>query len=116
MYAYARACSDIVQALLSVFRGRVDRNKDTAVERCDMELHEDPQQAECRLTVKMICGLGMFCLVSVCDCVSATNAAVRRDQIVQAHLRTGIDTARRLRQKQDHEPVDGGSAVSEADY
>jgi cell cycle checkpoint control protein RAD9A len=23
-----------------------------------MELHEDPQQAECRLTVKMICGLG----------------------------------------------------------
>jgi cell cycle checkpoint control protein RAD9A len=28
------------------------------VERCDMELHEDLQQAECRLTVKMICGLG----------------------------------------------------------
>lgn len=24
-----------------------------------MELHEDSQQAECRLTVKMICGLGL---------------------------------------------------------
>lgn len=46
------------QALLSIFRGRVDRNKDTAVERCDMELSEGPQQTECRLTVKMICGLG----------------------------------------------------------
>lgn len=48
----------IFQALLSIFRGRVDRNKDTAVERCDMEISEGPQQTECRLTVKMICGLG----------------------------------------------------------
>ncbi|KAJ5143816.1 Rad9/Ddc1 [Penicillium bovifimosum] len=47
-------------ALLSIFRGRIDRNKDTAVERCDMELHEDLQQTECRLTVKMICGLGVI--------------------------------------------------------
>jgi cell cycle checkpoint control protein RAD9A len=47
-----------IQALLSIFRGRVDRNKDTAVERCEMEIHEDSNQAECRLTVKMICGLG----------------------------------------------------------
>ncbi|CAG8933297.1 unnamed protein product [Penicillium salamii] len=50
-------CQIYAKALLSIFRGRIDRNKDTAVERCDMELHEDPQQAECRLTVKMICGL-----------------------------------------------------------
>ncbi|OQD75386.1 hypothetical protein PENDEC_c007G06151 [Penicillium decumbens] len=53
-------CQILLKALLSVFRGRVDRNKDTAVERCDMELHEDPQETECRLTVKMICGLGVI--------------------------------------------------------
>ncbi|CAG8070885.1 unnamed protein product [Penicillium salamii] len=53
-------CQIYAKALLSIFRGRIDRNKDTAVERCDMELHEDPQQAECRLTVKMICGLGVI--------------------------------------------------------
>ncbi|KAJ5352957.1 Rad9/Ddc1 [Penicillium brevicompactum] len=53
-------CQIYVKALLSIFRGRIDRNKDTAVERCDMELHEDPQQAECRLTVKMFCGLGVI--------------------------------------------------------
>ncbi|KAJ6032119.1 Rad9/Ddc1 [Penicillium herquei] len=47
-------------AMLSVFRGRVDRNKDTAVERCDMELHEDPLQTECRLTIKIICGLDVI--------------------------------------------------------
>ncbi|CAI7579304.1 unnamed protein product [Penicillium manginii] len=51
-------CQILIRALLSIFRGRVDRNKDTAVERCEMEIHEDSNQAECRLTVKMICGLG----------------------------------------------------------
>ncbi|KAJ5787773.1 Rad9/DDC1 [Penicillium paradoxum] len=53
-------CQILIKALLSIFRGRIDRNKDTAVERCDMELHEDLQQTECRLTVKMICGLGVI--------------------------------------------------------
>ncbi|KAJ5882054.1 Rad9/Ddc1 [Penicillium soppii] len=53
-------CQIYLKALLSIFRGRIEKNKDTAVERCDMELHEDPQQAECRLTVKMICGLGVI--------------------------------------------------------
>ncbi|KAJ5963800.1 Rad9/DDC1 [Penicillium vulpinum] len=53
-------CQIYIKALLSIFRGRVDKNKDTAVERCDMELHEDLQQTECRLTVKMICGLGVI--------------------------------------------------------
>ncbi|OQE32335.1 hypothetical protein PENSTE_c001G03715 [Penicillium steckii] len=53
-------CQILIRALLSIFRGRVDRNKDTAVERCEMELHEEPHQAECRLTVKMICGLGVI--------------------------------------------------------
>ncbi|KAJ5320112.1 hypothetical protein PENANT_c025G04241 [Penicillium antarcticum] len=53
-------CQIYIKALLSIFRGRIDRNKDTAVERCDMEIHEDSQQTECRLTVKMICGLGVI--------------------------------------------------------
>ncbi|CRL18477.1 Rad9 [Penicillium camemberti] len=53
-------CQIYIKALLSIFRGRIDKNKDTAVERCDMELHEDLQQTECRLTVKMICGLGVI--------------------------------------------------------
>ncbi|KAJ5408066.1 Rad9/Ddc1 [Penicillium cosmopolitanum] len=53
-------CQILIRALLSIFRGRVDRNKDTAVERCEMEIHEDSNQAECRLTVKMICGLGVI--------------------------------------------------------
>ncbi|KAJ5907537.1 Rad9/Ddc1 [Penicillium taxi] len=53
-------CQVLLKALLSIFRGRVDRNKDTAVERCDMEINEDSQQAECRLTVKMFCGLGVI--------------------------------------------------------
>ncbi|KAJ5666937.1 Rad9/DDC1 [Penicillium macrosclerotiorum] len=53
-------CQIYIKALLSIFRGRVDRNKDAAVERCEMELQEDPNQTECRLTVKMICGLGVI--------------------------------------------------------
>ncbi|CAI7600904.1 unnamed protein product [Penicillium pancosmium] len=53
-------CQILIRALLSIFRGRVDRNKDTAVERCEMEIHEDSNQAECRLAVKMICGLGVI--------------------------------------------------------
>ncbi|KAJ5172639.1 Rad9/Ddc1 [Penicillium capsulatum] len=53
-------CQIYLKALLSIFRGRVDRNKDTAVERCDMEISDGPQQTECRLTVKMICGLGVI--------------------------------------------------------
>lgn len=68
-----------VQALLSVFRGRVDRNKDTAVERCDMEILEDPSQTECRLTVKMICGLGMSHFLPLGPGIFRATHPVRRD-------------------------------------
>lgn len=48
-----------LQALLSVFAGRTSRgDKDTAVERCEFEVHEDSDVAECRLVIRMICGLG----------------------------------------------------------
>lgn len=54
------------QALLSVFKGRAsDKDKDTAVERCEVEINEDAQQAECRLVIRMICGLGIHYLFSV---------------------------------------------------
>lgn len=49
----------ISQALLSVFKGRAsEKDKDTAVERCEVELHEGPEQTECRLVVRRLCGLG----------------------------------------------------------
>ncbi len=47
------------QALLSVFPGRNNRrDKDTAVERCEIEVREYPDETECRLVIRMICGLG----------------------------------------------------------
>lgn len=51
----------MVQALLSVFKGRAgeSRDKQTAVERCDVELHDSPDEAECRLHIQMICGQGI---------------------------------------------------------
>ncbi|QMW47335.1 hypothetical protein G4B11_010814 [Aspergillus flavus] len=52
-------CQLYIKALLSVFKGRT-RDKDTAVERCEVELHEHPDQTECRLAIKMFCGLGVI--------------------------------------------------------
>ncbi|KAF7587266.1 hypothetical protein BBP40_007505 [Aspergillus hancockii] len=52
-------CQLYLKALLSVFKGKT-RDKDTAVERCDVELLETPNQTECRLVIKMICGLGVI--------------------------------------------------------
>ncbi|OKL57300.1 hypothetical protein UA08_07609 [Talaromyces atroroseus] len=48
-------------ALLSVFKGRTgeSRDKQAAVERCDVELHDSPDQTECRLLIQMICGQGV---------------------------------------------------------
>ncbi|KAL2834404.1 Rad9-domain-containing protein [Aspergillus cavernicola] len=54
------SCQVYIRALLSVFKGRTTgRNQDTAVERCEFEVHEDPDETECRLVIKMICGLGV---------------------------------------------------------
>ncbi|CEL01375.1 hypothetical protein ASPCAL00959 [Aspergillus calidoustus] len=55
------SCQVYLKALLSVFKGRTGgRDKDTAVERCEFEVHEDPDETECRLVIKMICGLGVI--------------------------------------------------------
>ncbi|KAK1148627.1 hypothetical protein N8T08_008512 [Aspergillus melleus] len=54
-------CQVYLKALLSVFKGRTSgRNKDTGVERCEVDLYEDFDTAECRLVIKMICGLGVI--------------------------------------------------------
>ncbi|KAL4871847.1 hypothetical protein BDV12DRAFT_183421 [Aspergillus spectabilis] len=55
------SCQVYLKALLSVFTGRGNRrDKDTAVERCEFEVHEAPGETECRLVIKMICGLGVI--------------------------------------------------------
>ncbi|RLL93801.1 hypothetical protein CFD26_102506 [Aspergillus turcosus] len=41
-------CQIYLKALLSIFKGRTTgRDKDTAVERCEFELNEDPDETEC---------------------------------------------------------------------
>lgn len=48
------------QALLSVFRGRLQdkRDGDTAIERCEVFVQDEADKTECRLVVKMICRHG----------------------------------------------------------
>lgn len=48
------------EALLSVFKGRLidAREKDTAIESCEVSIQESPEKAECRLVVRMICRHG----------------------------------------------------------
>lgn len=52
--------TNLTQALLSVFRGKVDRGKETAIEACHVELHEDYHQTECRLNIRMDCAMGVI--------------------------------------------------------
>ncbi|KAL4956363.1 Rad9-domain-containing protein [Aspergillus filifer] len=61
-YAYRKfRCQVVLKALLSVFASRPNRrDKDTAVERCEIEVHEDSDETECRLVIRMICGLGVI--------------------------------------------------------
>ncbi|KAL4785157.1 Rad9-domain-containing protein [Aspergillus varians] len=55
------SCQVYLKALLAVFTGRANRrDKDTAVERCEFEVHDDPDETECRLAIRMICGLGVI--------------------------------------------------------
>ncbi|PGH27058.1 hypothetical protein AJ80_01244 [Polytolypa hystricis UAMH7299] len=50
-----------IKALLSVFKGRSNdfKDKETAVERCEVELHDSPEETKCRLIVHMICRQGV---------------------------------------------------------
>ncbi|KAJ5543687.1 Rad9/DDC1 [Penicillium frequentans] len=53
-------CQILLKALLSVFRGKVDRGKETAIEACHVELHEDYHQTQCRLNIRMDCAMGVI--------------------------------------------------------
>jgi cell cycle checkpoint control protein RAD9A len=49
------------QALLSIFKKRMTdgRERDTALEQCEVDLQAKPYQTECRLIIKMICRHGV---------------------------------------------------------
>ena len=49
------------QALQSVFKGRASesRSRENNIERCDVSIQDQPDKADCRLIVKMICKHGM---------------------------------------------------------
>ena len=46
-----------------MFKGRVNdfRDRDTAVERCVVEVFDSPDEDKCRFVIKMICRQGEFC-------------------------------------------------------
>ena len=50
------------QALLSVFKGRlVDaREKETAIEKCEITIKDRPDTVECRMIVRMFCRHGRY--------------------------------------------------------
>ncbi|KAK5169586.1 uncharacterized protein LTR77_005563 [Saxophila tyrrhenica] len=54
-------CQILNKALQSVFKGRANdsRGRESAVERCDVSVQDQPDKAECRLVVKMLCKHGM---------------------------------------------------------
>jgi cell cycle checkpoint control protein RAD9A len=52
----------VLQALLSVFKGRVvdpTREKDTAVERCDVSIEDGEGKTKSRFIIKITCRHGM---------------------------------------------------------
>ncbi|KAL2872383.1 putative DNA repair protein rad9 [Aspergillus lucknowensis] len=54
------SCQVYLKTLLPVFRGRTGgRGRDTAVERCELAVQDDLDETECRLVIKMMCGLGV---------------------------------------------------------
>ena len=63
---YSGFCGQLVdsywyQALLSVFKGRVvdAREKGTSIEKCEVNIQDQPDKTECRLIIKMICRHGL---------------------------------------------------------
>ncbi|KAK5714686.1 hypothetical protein LTR17_017141 [Elasticomyces elasticus] len=54
-------CQLLNRALQSVFKGRSNdgRGRESAVERCDVSIQDQPDKTECRLIVKMLCKHGM---------------------------------------------------------
>jgi cell cycle checkpoint control protein RAD9A len=54
-------CADMSQALLLIFKRRIaeGKDKDTALELCEVELQAKPDQTKCRLVIRMLCRHGV---------------------------------------------------------
>ncbi|ODH51299.1 hypothetical protein GX48_02539 [Paracoccidioides brasiliensis] len=54
-------CQIYIKALLSVFRGRVSdfKDRETAIERCEVQFQDSPDETECRFIIRMICRHGV---------------------------------------------------------
>ncbi|KAI9798917.1 MAG: hypothetical protein M1825_004930 [Sarcosagium campestre] len=88
------------RALLAVFRGRVHdvRDKDTAIERCELSIQDRPDKTECRIVVKMICRHGVvktnrltYESVEMMHALFDKNAAPNRWLISSATLKEFIE-------------------------
>jgi len=55
------ASTNLGEALLSIFKKRLvdNREKETALERCEFELQAKPDQTKCRLIVRLFCQYGV---------------------------------------------------------
>ncbi|KKZ66664.1 hypothetical protein EMCG_00227 [[Emmonsia] crescens] len=54
-------CQIYIKALLSVFRGRASdfKDRETAIERCEVRLQDSPDETQCRFIIRMICRHGV---------------------------------------------------------
>ncbi|KAF2097221.1 hypothetical protein NA57DRAFT_77475 [Rhizodiscina lignyota] len=93
-------CEITSKALLSVFKGRLfdPRKGDTAIDRCEVSLQDRPNQAQCRLIIKMICDQGVtktyrltYESVEVMHALFDKQNANNRWSIKSSYLREFID-------------------------
>ncbi|OJD28936.1 dna repair protein rad9 [Diplodia corticola] len=93
-------CRVYNKALLSVFKGRIidPRGKDTTVDRCEVSLQDRPDQAECRLIIKMLSDQGVtktykltYESVEVMHALFDKQSAQNRWSIHSSALREAID-------------------------
>jgi len=70
------------QALQSIFKKRLadNREKDNALEYCEVELQAKPDQVECRLVIRMVCRHGV---------VKTYRLTYESTEVLQAHFDRG---------------------------
>lgn len=93
-------CSLLTRALLSVFKSRVleVRNKETAIDHCDISVLDSPDETECRFIIKMVCTHGVtktyrltYESVEVMHALFDRASATNRWSIRAAYLREFVD-------------------------
>jgi cell cycle checkpoint control protein RAD9A len=92
--------SNLTQAMLSVFKGRLldPRRPETAIDRCEVSVQDNPGQVECRFVVKMVCDQGVvktykltYEPVEVMHALFDRNASQNRWSIMSGHLKEFIE-------------------------